>query len=110
VSQQSSLPEALVVVSKKGFGMTAVIDENRNLAGIFTDGDLRRSIDRHIDINRAKISDVMSTKPKTVHKEMLAAEALGIMEEKKITALVVVDNHQPVGIVHMHDILRAGVV
>ena len=81
------------------------------LLGVFTDGDLRRSVDQGVNLADAKILDVMSANPKTVHCNMLAAEALRIMEDLKITALIVADDDQhPVGVLHMHDILRAGVI
>lgn len=110
VRPDALLPEALVVMTEKGLGLTTVVDEQGELLGIFTDGDLRRSVDHGTDINHATMNEVMNRKPKTIHREMLAAEALGLMEDKKITALVVEENHHPVGIIHMHDILRAGVI
>lgn len=110
VPRDALLPAALVVMTEKGLGLTTVVDEQGELLGIFTDGDLRRSVDQGVDINHATMEQVMTGRPKTVHKEMLAAEALGLMEDKKITALVVEENHQPVGVIHMHDILRAGVM
>jgi len=110
VNEKALLPETLVVMTAKGLGLTTVVDDNDNLVGIFTDGDLRRHVDGGIDINKAKIRDVMNATPQTIPKEMLAAEALGLMEEKKITALVVEENGHPVGIIHLHDILRAGVI
>lgn len=111
VQKSTPLSQALVEMTAKGFGMTTVVDEQDRLLGVFTDGDLRRSVDQGADLGQATMADVMSANPKTVHTNMLAAEALGIMEQSKITALVVEDNqHHPVGVVHMHDILRAGVV
>lgn len=110
VLSDTLLRDALVEMTEKGLGLTTVVDEEGELLGIFTDGDLRRSVDHSIDINTATMGEVMNRSPKTVHKEMLAAEALGLMEDKKITALVVEENHQAVGIIHMHDILRAGVM
>ncbi len=105
------IQDALVEMTEKGFGMTCVIDPQKRLVGIFTDGDLRRVVDQEIDIKRTQMSTVMSTQPKTVHSEMLAAEALKIMEGLSITALLVEDNEQcPIGVVHMHDLLKAGVV
>lgn len=105
------IQDALVEMTEKGFGMTSVIDPQKRLVGIFTDGDLRRVVDQDIDIKRTQMSTVMSTQPKTVHSEMLAAEALKIMEDLSITALLVEDNEQcPIGVVHMHDLLKAGVV
>lgn len=110
VKEQTALTQALVEMTEKGLGMTTVVDDQGNLIGVFTDGDLRRSVDQKVDINEVSIGDVMSRKPKTVNKSMLAAEALGLMQSEKITALVVEDEHQAVGIIHMHDLLRAGVV
>ena len=98
-------------MTQKGFGMTTIMSQEGKLIGIFTDGDLRRIFDLSIDIATTQISDVMSGSPKTIHQDMLAAEALTIMENSTITALVVEDdNHNPTGVVHLHDILRAGVV
>jgi arabinose-5-phosphate isomerase len=111
VPSHSPVSQALVEMTEKGFGMTTIIDENNKLMGVFTDGDLRRSVDQGIDLSRATMIDVMSPNPKTVHVNMLAAEALGVMEQLKITALIVEDDKDhPVGVIHMHDILRAGVV
>lgn len=111
VGHNTQLSQALVVMTEKGFGMTTIIDEQQQLIGVFTDGDLRRSVDQGKDLSRALMSDVMSANPKTVHKDILAAEALGIMEERSITALIVEDDQKhPIGVLHMHDLLRAGVV
>ncbi|MFI8482612.1 KpsF/GutQ family sugar-phosphate isomerase [Pseudomonas sp. NPDC078700] len=107
----TSLREALLVMTQKGLGMTVVTDCNGLLAGIFTDGDLRRTLDREIDLRLATIDQVMTAHGKTARAEMLAAEALKIMEDHKISALVVVDeNDRPVGALNMHDLLRAGVM
>ncbi|GAB3094182.1 KpsF/GutQ family sugar-phosphate isomerase [Aestuariicella hydrocarbonica] len=111
VEPDTLLSQALVEMTEKGFGMTTVVDEGGQLLGVFTDGDLRRCVDQGADLGKAIMSNVMSSNPKTVHLNMLAAEALGIMEERQITALVVADDEQrAVGVVHMHDILRAGVM
>lgn len=105
------LQDALLEMTEKGFGITTVIDNDGKLIGVFTDGDLRRVFDAKINLSSATIQDVMSDNPKKIGLDMLAAEALTAMEKSSITALVVEDQHQcPVGIVHMHDILRAGVV
>ena len=105
------LHQALLVMTEKGFGMTTVVAADNTLLGVFTDGDLRRIVDRKIDINSATMAQVMSPNPKTINSEILAAQALKIMEDGKITALIVEDNHHiPVGVLHMHDILRAGVI
>ncbi len=111
VAATTPLSQALVEMTTKGFGMTTIIDTDNQLLGVFTDGDLRRSVDHGLDLSTALITDVMSANPRTVNGNTLAAEALGIMEERKITALVVEDDDKHViGLVHMHDILRAGVI
>jgi arabinose-5-phosphate isomerase len=109
VQINAPVSQALIEMSQKRLGMTAVVDQNHRLAGIFTDGDLRRAIDRDIDIHKTQINDVMTKNCKTISANLLASEALNIMETFKITALVVVDTEtKPVGIVHIHDILIAG--
>jgi arabinose-5-phosphate isomerase len=110
VPPQTVIREALLEMTAKGFGMTTVTDADGRLLGIFTDGDLRRALDRGIDFHHTRIADFMSTRCKTVTGEALAAEALRVMEESKITALVVVDHgHRPTGVIHLHDLLRAGI-
>ena len=110
VSPETSLPEALLIATSKGLGMTTVADPDGKLAGIFTDGDLRRAIDHGVDIRNATIKDVMTVECKTTSPGMLAAEALKIMEDGKINALVVQDEGRTVGVINMHDLLRAGVI
>lgn len=98
-------------MSRKGLGMTVIVEADGTLAGVFTDGDLRRSLDRNIDIHTTLIDQVMTVHGKTARAEMLAAEALKIMEDHKIGALVVVDREgRPTGALNMHDLLRAGVM
>lgn len=111
VQQGTSLRDALLEMSRKGLGMTVIQTPTGVLAGIFTDGDLRRALDKGIDIRQALIDDVMTLGGKSVTADMLAAEALKIMEDFKINALVVIDEHnRPVGALNMHDLLRAGVL
>ena len=111
VAANASLHQALITMTEKGFGLTTIVDDNDQLLGIYTDGDLRRTIDNGIDFKTAAISDLMNRTPKTVSDKALAAEALKIMEDLKITALIVRNEQQcPVGVLHMHDLLRAGVV
>ena len=111
VELTTALSDALLEMTRKGLGMTAIIDTRGELAGIFTDGDLRRTIDNKVDLNEALISEVMTADCKTIHPGMLAAEALQIMDSTKINALPVVnDNNELVGALNMHDLLRAGVV
>ncbi|MDY0006612.1 MAG: KpsF/GutQ family sugar-phosphate isomerase [Spongiibacteraceae bacterium] len=110
VGPDKLLAEALVEMSSKGLGMTTVVDAQGSLLGLFTDGDLRRTVDQGIDVRNTAIRDVMTPNPKTARAGMLAAEALAIMDQFKISALVVVDDRQqPVGAIHLHDLLRAGV-
>jgi arabinose-5-phosphate isomerase len=110
VTQDRPLRQALLEMTEKGFGLTTVVDARGELLGVFTDGDLRRALDQQVDINVARVGEVMTRGCKTVPTEMLAAEALAVMENHRITALIVTDNHRPAGVVHMHDLLRAGVV
>jgi arabinose-5-phosphate isomerase len=111
VKAEQPLQDALLEMTEKGFGMTTVVDAEDTLLGVFTDGDLRRVIDQQLDISSASMQQVMSANPKTISCDILAAEALTLMEASSITALIVEDDqHHPVGVLHMHDILRAGVV
>jgi len=111
VSGDTILGQALIEISQKGLGMTTIVDNNNILRGIFTDGDLRRVMDKGLDVHTTAIENVMTENCKTIFPDVLAVEALQIMENFKITSLVVADdNKKPVGIIHMHDILRAGVV
>ena len=111
VSIDTPLTDALMEMTRKGLGMTAIVDAQGKLAGVFTDGDLRRTIDHKIDLHDAVVRDVMTAGCKTVHPGMLAAEALQIMDSTKINALPVVnDDNELVGALNMHDLLRAGVV
>lgn len=111
VSSGTSLSEALLEMTRKGLGMTAITRDDGTLAGIFTDGDLRRMLDRDIDIRKATIDEVMVAQPITIEPGHLAAEALQIMETRKINGLMVCDmDHKPLGAFNMQDLLRAGVV
>ena len=105
------LQDALIEMTQKGFGMTTIISKDKTLIGVFTDGDLRRAIDQKVNITTTTMAAVMSPHPKTINKDMLAVEALTIMESTSITALIVEDEKgRPTGVLHLHDILRAGVV
>ena len=111
VASGTPLSEALLEMTRKGLGMTAITRDDGTLAGIFTDGDLRRMLDRDIDIRHATIDEVMVAQPITIEPGHLAAEALQIMETRKINGLVVCDkDHKPLGAFNMQDLLRAGVV
>ncbi|HAS29638.1 MAG TPA: D-arabinose 5-phosphate isomerase, partial [Alcanivorax sp.] len=111
VSRDASLSDALLEMTRKGLGMTTVVDDDGRLIGIFTDGDLRRTLEKGLDIRQAGIADVMSPRPVTMPPGHLAAEALQIMETRKINGLVVCDADQrPVGALNTQDLLRAGVM
>jgi len=111
VGEDATLSEALVEMTNKTLGMTAITDNDNILRGIFTDGDLRRALDNGIDIRNISLKEIMPGKCVRVLPHILAAEALQLMQEKKINALLVVDeNNKLVGALNMHDMLRAGVV
>ncbi|MDG9668217.1 KpsF/GutQ family sugar-phosphate isomerase [Hahella sp. CR1] len=111
VKSGASLSESLLQMSQKGLGMTCIVDADDKLLGVFTDGDLRRTLDKNIDIRSCAIDTVMTANCKTVTKDMLAAEALGLMQEKKINALPVVNaDNKVIGAFNTQDMLRAGVI
>ena len=110
VPTQRKLAEALLEISEKGLGMTTVVDPDGSFAGVFTDGDLRRCLGARIDINASVIGDLMSKNPKTVGPDSLAAEAMRVMEENEIGALVVLNDDRSVaGVLHLKDLLHAGI-
>ena len=103
--------QALLEMTEKKLGMTAIVDESNQVIGIFTDGDLRRTLARNIDIQNTVISEVMTPQCTLISANILAAEAMQIMEQKRINALIVVDeNNIAVGALNMHDLIRAGIV
>ena len=110
VNADKTLQDALIEMTQKGLGMTTIMSDDAKLVGIFTDGDLRRIIDLKLDFATTSVSDVMSANPKTIPQNMLAAEALTIMEKASITALIVEEKDHITGVLHLHDILRAGVI
>lgn len=101
------MSQALVEISRKSLGCLGIIDGKGLLVGIITDGDIRRNMGD--GLLQKRVSDIMNRKPKTVAPTMLVSEALNLLNEKKITSLFVVENGKPVGVVHIHDFLRAGV-
>jgi arabinose-5-phosphate isomerase len=103
----TKMSDALVEMTSKGFGCVGITDATGQIAGIVTDGDLRRHM--RPDLMTAIVDDVMTRNPKTIGADLLASEALEILNSSKITALIVTEAKKPVGIVHLHDILRAGV-
>jgi arabinose-5-phosphate isomerase len=103
----TKMSDALVEMTSKGFGCVGIVDSRGHIAGIVTDGDLRRHMGP--DLMSAVVDEVMTRNPKTIDRDVLAGEALEILNSSKITTLIVTDANKPVGIVHLHDFLRAGV-
>lgn len=111
VSPSDTLSHAVVEMSRKGLGMTAIVDESQQVLGIFTDGDLRRVFDKKIDLHQVLIAEVMTKGGKCIDADQLAVDALSLMQQHKITALLVTDiDRRLIGALQMHDLLRAGVV
>ncbi|HMH28238.1 MAG TPA: KpsF/GutQ family sugar-phosphate isomerase [Steroidobacteraceae bacterium] len=110
VRADTTLAEGLLEVTSKGLGMTAIVDDSLRVLGVFTDGDLRRALDRAADLHATRMDQVMTAGPKSVLPSMLAAEAVHLMETHRITSLIVLDDQgQLVGALNVHDLLRAGV-
>jgi arabinose-5-phosphate isomerase len=111
VKRTATVMQALFEISDKGLGMTGVIDDNDNLLGVFTDGDLRRALDKHVDIHKSTVEQVMTPNSVTMIQGKLAVDALNLMQQHKISAMFIVDDEQkPVGAIKMHTLLKAGVV
>jgi arabinose-5-phosphate isomerase len=111
VQLATPLAEGLLEMTRKGLGMTAVLDTEQRVAGIFTDGDLRRALDRAADLHTTRMQEVMTRGAKSVRADTLAAEAVHLMEEFRITSLLVLDeDNRAVGALNVHDLMRAGVV
>ena len=111
VAENIKLAEALLEISSKGMGMTTVVDKAGKLVGVFTDGDLRRTLDARLDINETPIGQLISSSAKTIDPDMLAATALRMMDENEISSLVVLDAASAItGVVHLKDLLHAGIV
>jgi arabinose-5-phosphate isomerase len=111
VYQSATLMEAMLEMSRGRMGMTAVTDEAGHVAGIFTDGDLRRALEKGVDLRATSIAGVMKRDPRTINPEKLAAEAVEIMERNKVNQLLVVDqSHKLLGALNMHDLFRAKVI
>lgn len=110
VTRDASLRDALLEITRKNLGLTVIVDGLMKIEGIFTDGDLRRIFDMGINFQRATIGEVMTPGGIRVRPNMLAVEALNLMQTKNITSILVADDDHLLGVVHMHDMLRAGVV
>ena len=111
VPESATFSEALLEMSRKGMGMTAVMRQDGGVAGIFTDGDLRRTLEKAVDTRKLGVRDAMHANPRTVRSNQLAAEAAQIMEQHRISQLLVVDgNHRLVGALNMHDLMQSKVI
>ncbi|OYY80853.1 MAG: D-arabinose 5-phosphate isomerase, partial [Hydrogenophilales bacterium 16-62-9] len=111
IDRDASLKTALLEMTEKGLGMTAVVDTDGKVAGVFTDGDLRRALEHALDLQQARVIDLMTRNPKTIRADELAVAAVEKMETLKINGLLVVDeNNTLMGALNMHDLLKAGVV
>lgn len=111
IHEHATVAQALIEVTAKQLGMTCVVNADNILTGIYTDGDIRRTLTKQLDINTTPVNAVMSRGCKTISPGIMAAEALTIMQKFSITSLVVVDsNSRPTAVVHLHDLLRAGVI
>jgi arabinose-5-phosphate isomerase len=111
VPESASLSQALLEITQKGMGMTAIVDQDNHPIGVFTDGDLRRLIERVQDFTVIQIRDVMHLNPRRVRAEQLAVDAVAIMEEHRINQMLVVDaDDKLTGALHIHDLTRAKVI
>lgn len=111
VTKDALIKTALLEVSEKGLGMTAIVDSEQKVIGIFTDGDLRRLLDNRVDIHTQTIGEVMTPSPAVANPNLLAVEGLNLMQDKKINGLLLCDeNNRLVGALNMHDLLKAGVM
>jgi arabinose-5-phosphate isomerase len=111
VREDATLADAVLEISRKGLGMTAIVDDNKHLLGIYTDGDLRRTLEKKLDFSTTPVSTVMSRTPRSIGPEALAVDAVQLMEQYNISQLPVVDaNKKLVGALNMHDLLKAKVI
>lgn len=110
VAPDALIRDALLEISQKGLGMTAIVGEDGQMAGIFTDGDLRRILDKRVDIHNTQIGDVMTLNPTVAEPNMLAVEGLNLMQAKSINGLMLCQEGKLVGALNMHDLLKAGVM
>ena len=110
VCSDDSLSKGLIEMSQKALGMTAVVDKENQLAGIFTDGDLRRTLESSIDIKATKMSDVMTANPFVLSEDTLAYNAVNLIQEKKITSVIVTKENKVIGALNIHDLFRAGLM
>ena len=110
VGPETLLKDVILEISSKRLGCTAVVDENNTLLGIITDGDLRRMLQKDVNISTVRAADIMSRTPKKIEKDEFAVKALHQMQENNITQLVVMDGDKIAGFIHFHDLLKEGIV
>ncbi len=110
VAQFATLPQAILEISRKGIGMTAVLDDTAQVIGVFTDGDLRRLLEKTLDLSALHLPDVMNRQPKSITPDALAAEAAALMDQAKVNQLLVIENGRLVGALHLHDLMAAKVI
>ena len=110
VKETSTLKEVIVEITKKRLGLTAVINDNNELSGVITDGDLRRMLEKGVDLEKTIAKDIMSASPKTIVQDALAVQALDIMRKHNITQLLVAEDKKYVGVIHLHDLIREGLI
>lgn len=110
VVASTKIPDVIIEISSKRLGATAVVDEKGSLLGIITDGDLRRMLEKNTNLSEAKAIDIMTKNPKTISRNELAVKAFEKMEKNSITQLVVTDGDTYLGMIHLHDLLKEGIV
>jgi arabinose-5-phosphate isomerase len=110
VRPENDVKQAIVEITKSRLGAAAVLDENENICGIVTDGDIRRMLEKYDDFSFLKIQDIMSKNPKQINHDALAAEALELMRKNNINQLLVTDSDQYKGIIHIQELIREGII
>jgi arabinose-5-phosphate isomerase len=110
VRKDTKIKEVIIDISKNRLGATVIIDDNNKVLGIITDGDIRRMLEQHDNIQHLIAQDIYHTNPATIAPSALALEALAIMEQKDISQLIVADNHQYIGMIHIHDLMKEGIL
>jgi arabinose-5-phosphate isomerase len=110
VKANASIKDVIIEISNKRLGVTAVIDDNNKIIGIITDGDLRRMLAETLDFNSLNASDIMSASPKTLTSDAMAVEAKELLEENNISQVLIEDNNEFSGVVHIHDLVKEGII
>ncbi|HSQ44321.1 MAG TPA: KpsF/GutQ family sugar-phosphate isomerase [Ginsengibacter sp.] len=110
VKRDSPLKDVIIEITKMRLGAAVIVDDQQQILGIITDGDLRRMLEKNISLQNLKAEDIMTLHPKTIESSELAVDALDLMRKKNITQLIVVENNKYAGIVHLHDLVREGII